>query len=44
MHDLRELKELPRKLRRHFSAAQVEGIMGTNWIGYLSRSLPTSSR
>ena len=44
MHDLGELKELPRKLRRHFSAAQVEGIMGTNWIGFLSRSLPTSSR
>jgi membrane dipeptidase len=40
MRHLGELKELPRKLRRHFSAAQVEGIMGTNWIGFLSRSLP----
>jgi membrane dipeptidase len=44
MHDLGELKELPRKLRQHFSAAQVEGIMGTNWIDFLVRSLPTASR
>jgi membrane dipeptidase len=44
MPDLGELRELPRKLRRHFSAAQVEGIMGANWIGFLLRSLPTATR
>jgi membrane dipeptidase len=27
-------------LRRHFSAAQVDGIMGENWIEFLGRSLP----
>jgi len=41
IHDLRELKKfLPGLLRRHFSAAQVEGIMGANWIEFLGRSLP----
>jgi membrane dipeptidase len=41
IHDLGELKQsLPRLLRRHFSAAQVEGIMGANWIEFLGRSLP----
>lgn len=34
------LNELPRLLRRHFSRTQVEGIMGENWLGFLSRSLP----
>jgi membrane dipeptidase len=40
MQDLGEIKGLPRRLRRHFSAAQVEGIMGANWIDFLGRSLP----
>ena len=40
MSDLAELKQLPVRLRRHFSRAQVEGIMGDNWIDFLTRSLP----
>jgi membrane dipeptidase len=41
IHDLGEMKKsLPGLLRRHFSAAQVEGIMGANWIDFLGRSLP----
>ena len=41
IHDLGELKtSLPGLLRRHFGAAQVEGIMGANWIEFLGRSLP----
>jgi len=38
--DTRELNQLPRRLRQHFSPAQVEGIMGANWVDFLSRSLP----
>jgi membrane dipeptidase len=34
------LRELQTRLRRHFSGAQVEGVMGGNWIEFLSRSLP----
>jgi membrane dipeptidase len=37
---LAELKELPAKLRKHFSRAQVEGVMGGNWIEFLGRALP----
>ena len=37
---LTQLKELPARLRRHFNRAQVEGIMGDNWLDFLSRSLP----
>jgi membrane dipeptidase len=37
---LSELKELPARLRKHFSRAQVEGVMGQNWIEFLGRSLP----
>ncbi len=40
MHDLGEIKGLAGRLRKHFSAAQVEGIMGGNWIEFLIRSLP----
>jgi len=40
MQDLGEIKGLPGRLRKHFSPAQVEGIMGGNWIEFLSRSLP----
>lgn len=40
IHDLRELRELPALLRRHFSAAQIEGIMGANWLAFLERNLP----
>lgn len=33
-------KVLASRLRQHFSAAQVEGILGENWLRFLSRSLP----
>jgi membrane dipeptidase len=38
--DLAGLKELAVRLRAHFSRAQVEGVMGENWIEFLGRSLP----
>ena len=31
---------LEKKLRKHFSAAQIEGIMGGNWLRFLEASLP----
>ena len=37
---LGQLKDLSVRLRKHFSRTQVEGIMGTNWLGFLSRALP----
>jgi microsomal dipeptidase-like Zn-dependent dipeptidase len=37
---LSEMKRVPALLRRHFSAVQVEGIMGGNWLDFLGRSLP----
>ena len=40
IQNLAELKELPPRLRRHFNRAQVDGIMGGNWIEFLGRSLP----
>ena len=39
--DLGKLKELEARLRRHFSRRQVEGILGGNWLDFLSRSLPS---
>ena len=42
LRDLIELKRLPGLLRRHFSAAQIDGIMGGNWLEFLERSLPPS--
>jgi membrane dipeptidase len=41
LSDLSELKELRARLGRHFSVTQVEGILGTNWLEFLSRSLPS---
>ena len=38
--DLAKLKELRTRLRAHFSRTQVEGVMGENWLEFLSRSLP----
>ena len=38
--DLSHLKELAVRLRAHFSRTQVDGVMGENWLGFLSRSLP----
>jgi membrane dipeptidase len=38
--DLAELRGLPARLRKHFSRAQVEGVMGANWIEFLRRALP----
>ena len=38
--DLAKLKELEARLRLHFNRSQVEGIMGGNWLEFLSRSLP----
>jgi membrane dipeptidase len=40
LKDLAELRGLPARLGKHFSRAQVEGLMGANWIGFLGRSLP----
>jgi membrane dipeptidase len=40
LSDLAELRGLPTRLRKHFSRAQVEGVMGANWIEFLSRALP----
>ena len=40
IRSLADLRRLPTTLRRHFSAAQVEGIMGGNWLGFLGKSLP----
>ena len=37
---LARLKGLPARLRLHFNRAQVEGIMGGNWLSFLERSLP----
>lgn len=37
---LDQLKDLSVRLRKHFSRAQVEGVMGTNWLGFLARALP----
>jgi len=38
--DLADLKQLPAMLRRHFSRAQVEGVMGGNWLEFLAHALP----
>jgi membrane dipeptidase len=38
--DLGELKDLQAQLRHHFSRPQVEGVMGGNWLEFLSKSLP----
>jgi membrane dipeptidase len=38
--EMTRLKELPAMLRRHFSRAQVDGIMGGNWLEFLGRALP----
>ena len=40
INDLAELKELPARLRRSFSKAQVQGVMGDNWLAFLARALP----
>jgi membrane dipeptidase len=40
INDMGEMKDLPVLLRHHFTRAQVEGIMGGNWLGFLARSLP----
>jgi membrane dipeptidase len=40
LKDLAGLKELNQRLRKHFSPSQVEGVMGENWLEFLSRSLP----
>ena len=38
--DLSEFKALAARLRAHFNRAQVEGVMGGNWLEFLGRSLP----
>ncbi len=40
LSNLSRLKDLTVRLRGHFSRAQVEGVMGTNWLAFLARSLP----
>lgn len=42
LRDLADLKRLPGLLRRHFNKAQVEGVMGGNWLDFLARSLPAA--
>ncbi len=36
------LSRLGQLLQRHFCSRQVEGIMGANWLEFLSRSLPAA--
>jgi membrane dipeptidase len=38
--DLSQLKQLPAMLRAHFNRAQIDGIMGGNWLDFLGKSLP----
>ena len=38
--NLDQLKQLRGRLHKHFTRAQVEGIMGANWLGFLGRALP----
>jgi membrane dipeptidase len=40
LKDLGELRDVQTRLRTHFSRPQVEGVMGGNWLEFLSRSLP----
>jgi microsomal dipeptidase-like Zn-dependent dipeptidase len=40
MKDLTELRELKARLKSRFNRTQVDGVMGDNWIEFLSRSLP----
>ena len=40
LSNLGQLKDLTVRLRKHFSRVQVEGVMGANWVEFLSRSLP----
>ena len=40
LQDTKEFATLRSKLRRTFSAEQVEGIMGNNWLRFLHKSLP----
>jgi membrane dipeptidase len=40
LSNLEDLNRLPTLLGGHFSKAQVEGIMGANWLAFLARSLP----
>jgi membrane dipeptidase len=40
LSNLSQLKNLPVRLRKHFSREQVEGVMGTNWLEFLARALP----
>ena len=44
LDDLAELKELPTRLRVHFNRAQVDGVMGGNWLEFLGRALPEGHR
>jgi membrane dipeptidase len=37
---LDQLKDLTGRLRKHFNRAQVDGVMGTNWLDFLARGLP----
>ena len=40
LSNLSQLKDLTVRLRKHFSRQQVEGVMGSNWLAFLGRSLP----
>ncbi|MDQ6692365.1 MAG: membrane dipeptidase [Candidatus Dormibacteraeota bacterium] len=43
VHDLAELARLRPLLRRHFSGAAVDGILGGNWLRLLRSALPPGS-
>ena len=38
--DLSDLRELQTRLRGYFNRAQIDGIMGENWLNFLRESLP----
>jgi membrane dipeptidase len=40
MGDTKDFATLRKKLRRPFTAEQVEGIMGNNWLRFLKQNLP----
>jgi len=43
LRDTRQLADLTKKLRKHFSPVQVAGVMGENWLRFLAASLPSSA-
>ena len=42
IQDVGELRRLPARLSHHFNRAQIEGIMGGNWLRFLGENLPSN--